>query len=191
MIPSLLPSGGCCWCLSLQLSQCFCRQLLMFSLIYPFEVCYLVHQWFLSSSGDSKWLYLLLIVRRKYMPRRTTSVFRFAAVITAQCDARFNIPLYQCAFCSVTAHAHRKSIVRSNNALTGNFYVVYLFLFAVALLCWTTLVKSPSLICSHSALLTCADNIALPGFLYVYLMFLYTESSFLFIFHWFTRSNEH
>ncbi len=89
------------------------------------------------------------------------------------------------------AHAHRKSIVRSNNALTGNFYVVYLFLFAVALLCWTTLVKSPSLICSHSALLTCADNIALPGFLYVYLMFLYTESSFLFIFHWFTRSNEH
>ncbi len=48
--------------LSLQLSQCFCRQLLMFSLIYPFKVCYLVHQWFLSSSGDSKWLYLLLAV---------------------------------------------------------------------------------------------------------------------------------
>ncbi len=48
--------------LSLQLSQCFCRQLLMFSLIYPFEVCYLVHQWFLSSSGDFKWLYLLLPV---------------------------------------------------------------------------------------------------------------------------------
>ncbi len=32
------------------------------SLIYPFEVCYLVHHWFLSSSGDSKWLYLLLPV---------------------------------------------------------------------------------------------------------------------------------
>ncbi len=28
----------------------------------PVEVCYLVHQWFLSSSGDSKWLYLLLPV---------------------------------------------------------------------------------------------------------------------------------
>ncbi len=35
----------------------------------------------------------------------------------------------------VTAHAHRKSRVRSNNAPTGNFYVVYLLLFAVALQC--------------------------------------------------------
>ncbi len=39
---------------------------------------------------------------------------------------------------------------------------------------------------SFTDLLTCADNIALPGFfifLYVYLMFLYTESSFIFISH--------
>ncbi len=28
----------------------------------PVKVCYLVHQWFLSSSGNSKWLYLLLPV---------------------------------------------------------------------------------------------------------------------------------
>ncbi len=60
------------------------------------------------------------------------AVFRFhspPAVITAPCDAPFNIPLYQ-----YSSHAHRKSRVRSNNAPTGNFYVVYLFLFAVALL---------------------------------------------------------
>ncbi len=113
----------------------------------------------------------------KDMPRHP-AVFRFhspPAVITAQCDTPFNIPLYQCAFCSVTAHAHRKSRVRSNNAPTGSFYVVYLFLFAVALLLWhavvqlywTTLVKSPSLIwstlCSHALII-----IALPGFLYFY-----------------------
>ncbi len=105
--------------------------------------------------------------RRKYMPRHTASVFRFAAVITAQCDAPFNIPLYQCAFCSVTAHAHRKSIVRSNNAPTGNFYVVYLFLFAVLLLCYGNAGKI-SFTNLLPALFTCTDNIALPGFLYFY-----------------------
>ncbi len=56
--------------------------------------------------------------------RTAPPLFRFPAVITAQCDAPFNIPLYQCAFCSVSAHAHQKNIVRSNNAPTGNFYVV-------------------------------------------------------------------
>ncbi len=75
--------------------------------------------------------------------------------------------IYRCAFCSVTAHAHHT---------TGHFYVVYLFLFAVVLLCcgmlyvvqliWATLVKSPSLICSRYALLTCADNTALSGFIF-------------------------
>ncbi len=30
-------------------------------------------------------------------------------VITAPCDAPFNILLYECAFCSFNAHAHRKS----------------------------------------------------------------------------------
>ncbi len=64
----------------------------------------------------------------KYKPHRTAAVFSFyspPAIITAPCDAPFNIPLYQCAFCYVTAQAHRKSRVRSNNAPTGNFYVVY------------------------------------------------------------------
>ncbi len=75
-----------------------------------------------------------------YAAPRRPAVFRFPAVITTQCDALFNIPLYQCAFCSFTAHAHRKSRVFSNNAPTGSFYVVYLFLFAVALLCCSTAV---------------------------------------------------
>ncbi len=65
--------------------------------------------------------------------------------------------IYRCAFCSVTAHAHHT---------TGHFYVVYLFLFAVVLLCCGMLVKSPSLICSRYALLTCADNTALSGFIF-------------------------
>ncbi len=70
---------------------------------------------------------------RKYMPRRTGQQCSGFTLITAPRDAPFNIPLYQCAFCSVTAHAPRKSRVRSNNAPTRNFYVIYLFLFAVAL----------------------------------------------------------
>lgn len=36
---------------------------------------------------------------------------------------------------SCSTHANRKSKVCSNIALTGNFYVVYFFLFAIALLC--------------------------------------------------------
>ncbi len=52
-----------------------------------------------------------------------------STVITAPRDA----PLYH----SVTAHAHRKTIVCSNNAPTRKVYVtlVYLFLFAVVLMC--------------------------------------------------------
>ncbi len=37
---------------------------------------------------------------------------------------------------------------------------------AVVQLIWATLVKSPSLICSRYALLTCADNTALSGFIF-------------------------
>ncbi len=72
------------------------------------------------------------------------------------------------SFCSVTAH--RKSRVRSNNALTRKVYVtlVYMFLFAVELLCckisFTDLLSA--MLCSHSLMI------------HVYLMFLYTESSF-------------
>ncbi len=62
--------------------------------------------------------------------RPAVSMFPLSpVVITAPRDA----PLYH----SVTAHAHRKTIVRSNNAPTRKVYVtlVYLFLFAVALMC--------------------------------------------------------
>ncbi len=49
---------------------------------------------------------------------------------------------------------------------------------AVVQLIWATLVKkTPSLICSHSLII------------HVYLMFPYTESSFILISHWFTLSN--
>ncbi len=74
------------------------------------------------------------------------------------------------SFCSFTAHAHRKSRVRSNNAPTRKVYVtlVYMFLFAVELLCckisFTDLLSA--MLCSHSLMI------------HVYLMFLYTESSF-------------
>ncbi len=69
------------------------------------------------------------------------------------------------SFCSVTAHAHRKSRVHSNNTLTRNVYVmlVYVFLIAVALLCCDMLWYSwsgnagqistdllPAILCSHS-----------------------------------------
>ncbi len=106
---------------------------------------------------------------------------------------------YHCAalsFCSVTAHAHRRSRVRSNNAATRNVYVtlVYLFLFAVASLCrdmlwcswsgqhWSHLHWSAP----RYALLTFAGNTALPGFyicIHVHLMFPFAESSFLLISH--------
>ncbi len=55
-------------------------------------------------------------------------------------------------FCSVTAHAHWKSRVRSNNAPTGNFYVEYLFLFAVSWYCAVT--------CCSTAVLVNAGQIS-------------------------------
>ncbi len=47
-----------------------------------------------------------------YAAQRCPAVFRFDSppiVITAPCDAPFSIPLYQCAFCSITAPAHRSA----------------------------------------------------------------------------------
>ncbi len=75
------------------------------------------------------------------------------------------------SFCSVTAHAHRKSRVRSNNAPTRKVYVtlVYLLLFAVELLCCDMQYRADlgnTMVCSHSLII------------HVYLIFLYTESSF-------------
>ncbi len=68
------------------------------------------------------------------------------------------------SFCSVTAHAHRKSRVCSNNTLTRKVYVtlIYLLLFAVELLCCDMLWYS----CTGQyalcyALLTFADNTCL------------------------------
>ncbi len=64
------------------------------------------------------------------------------------------------SFCSVTAHVHRKSRVRSNNTTKRNVNVtlVYLLLFAVELLCceW----HAVQLI-SFTDLLTFADNTCL------------------------------
>ncbi len=83
-------------------------------------------------------------------------------VIRITCLQTTYIPLYHSA---VTAHAHRKSRVHSNNTLTRNVYVmlVYVFLIAVALLCCDMLWYSwsgnagristdllPSILCSHS-----------------------------------------
>ncbi len=68
------------------------------------------------------------------------------------------------SFCSVSAHGHRKSRVRSNNTLTRKVYVtlIYLLLFAVELLCCDMLWYS----CTGQyalcyALLTFADNTCL------------------------------
>ncbi len=104
------------------------------------------------------------------------AVFRFA----------LSLSRHHCAvlsFYSVTAHAHRKSRVCSNIAPKKSVYVmlVYLLLFAVALLCYKISFTDllPAMFSSHSLII------------HVYLMFLYTESSFLFISHWFTRSDEH
>ncbi len=72
---------------------------------------------------------------RKYMPCRTGQQCSGFTLIIAPRDAPFNIRLHLCAFCSVTAHAHQKSRVCSNNMPIGIVYVVYLFLFAVVLLC--------------------------------------------------------
>ncbi len=113
---------------------------------------------------------------RKYMPHRP-EVSRFARFLSHHHCAVWRSAL---SLCSVTAHAHRKSRVRSNNTPTRKVYVtlVYLLLFAVELLCcdavvqliWTTLVKIsftdllPAMVCSNSLII------------HVYLMFLYTES---------------
>ncbi len=95
------------------------------------------------------------------MPHRTTQkcsgVPSSSTAITALCDAL----LYH------SAHAHRKSRVRSNNAPTRKVYVTLVCLqeSCCAVTCCGTAVKSPSLICSHSLII------------HVYLMFLYTEYS--------------
>lgn len=47
------------WCFSSQLSQCFCLQLLLFSLADLFDVCCSVHQYYLYFSRHSKLLYWL------------------------------------------------------------------------------------------------------------------------------------
>ncbi len=115
---------------------------------------------------------------RKYMPHRT-EVSRFARSLSHHHCTVWSSAL---SLCSVTAHAHWKSRVRSNNTPARKVYVtlviVYLLLFAVELLCcdavvqliWTTLVKIsftdllPAMVCSNSLII------------HVYLMFLYTES---------------
>ncbi len=100
------------------------------------------------------------------------AVFRFPLSISRHHCAVGRSAL---SFCSVTSHAHRKSRVRSNNAPPRKVYatLVYLFLFAVALLCcdmmWYSCKISitdllPVILCSHSLIIQ------------VYLMFLYTES---------------
>ncbi len=59
----------------------------------------------------------------------------FTLLIIAKFDSLLNIPLYECARVPFMLTGK----VRSNNALTGNFYALYLFLFAVALLCCNVL----------------------------------------------------
>ncbi len=88
---------------------------------------------------------------QKYIPHHpAVSRFPLSAVITAPCDAL--------SFCSVTAHAHRKR-VRSNNVPTRNVTLVYLFLFAVELLCCDMLWYSCEI--SSTDLLTVTDEICL------------------------------
>ncbi len=152
--------------------------------------------WAFINSTKHRHLEFLLLIP---MEKKITSVP--SRVIRITCLKTTYIPLYHSA---VTAHAHRKSRVHSNKALTRNVYVmlVYVFLIAVALLCcdmlwyswsvqrWSNLYWSAP----RYSLLTFVDNTALPGFFYfihVHLMFPYTESSFLFISHWFTRSDVH
>ncbi len=46
-----------------------------------------------------------------YATQHRPAVFRFhspPAIITAPCDAPFNIPCYHCALCTFTAHAKAK-----------------------------------------------------------------------------------
>ncbi len=114
-----------------------------------------------------------------YASPHRPAVFRFLLSLSRHhCALWRSIQYSTLSFCSVTAHAHCKSHVRSNNAPTRNVYItlVYLFLFAVALLCCDMLWYSWSVqrwsnlhwSAPRYALLTFADNTALPGFLYFY-----------------------
>ncbi len=83
-------------------------------------------------------------------------------------DAPFNIPFYQCAFCSFTGKAESAQITHRQEICTILVPVcssVTVLWHAVVQMYWATLVKSPSLICSplcsHALIIT-----ALPGFLY-------------------------
>ncbi len=135
-----------------------------------------------------------------YATPHRTAMFQFPLSLSRHhCTAWRSVQYSALSICSVTAHAHRNSRVRSNDMPTRNVYVrlvyLYFYLFAVELLCchmllyswsgqrWSNLLHWSA---PRYALLTFADNTALPGFLYfihVHLMFPCTESSFLFILH--------
>ncbi len=116
-------------------------------------------------------------------PHRPAVFFRLLSSSRHHCAVWCSVQYSVLSFCSVTAQAHRKSRVRSNNAPTRNVYVtlVYVFLIAVALLCFDMLWYSWSVQCWSNllhwsapryALLAFADNTALPGFLYFYICFI-------------------
>ncbi len=128
-------------------------------------------------SSKNRFVHLLgmhwIFGSRKYMPHRTAphssvQVSPLPQLSSLHCVMLRSIILLR---------------VRSNNTAKRKVYVtlVYLLLFAVELLCceisFTDLLSA--MICSQSLII------------HVNLMFLYTESSFLFISHWFTRSDEH
>ncbi len=121
---------------------------------------------------------------RKYIPRRAAQQCVQVSPLPQPSSLRHvtHVQYSALSFCSVTAHAQ----VHSNNVPTRNVYVmlVYLYLFAVALLCCDMLWYSWTGQC-WSNFYTCYI------FVHVHLMFPYTESSFLFISHWFMRSDEH
>ncbi len=51
-------------------------------------------------------------------------------------------------------YAHQRSNVHSNNAAAGNLNVVYLFLFAIALLCSNMMLPSrDAMLCSHALII--------------------------------------
>ncbi len=126
------------------------------------------------------------------------AVFRFLSFSRHHCAVWRSVQYSALSFCSVTAHAHQKSRVRSNNTPTRNVYVtlVYLFLFAVVLLCcdmlWYNLLHWTS---PRYALLIFADNTALPGFI-IFLYMIYAiwwtlthiTRSYLFMNGWQTRT---
>ncbi len=99
---------------------------------------------------------------------------------------------------SVTAHAHRKSRVRSNNAPTRkvcNVSILVAVCSSAAVL-WHAVVQMisftdllPAMLCSHALIIQLCQGFHI--FIHVHLMFPYTESSFIFLSHWFTRSDDH